>query len=74
MHRECKLLEFGPPEGYPIELIPTNRKLQPNEVTFDKLKSVVKFGTKQLLIENGRRSNYYPILHYKELIWQVGRK
>ena len=46
MDRKCKLKKFDTPEDYPIELIPTNRKLKSNEVAFDKLKSVVKLGTK----------------------------
>ena len=68
------LTEFDPPEGYPAESIPTNGKLQSNEVTFDKPKLVDEFGTRNLLMENGRRNNYYPTLNYKELVWQVAKK
>ena len=46
MNHTCKLIEFDAPEGYSIELIPINGKLQSNEVTFDRLKLVIKIGTK----------------------------
>ena len=46
MNCKCKLMEFDPPEGYPIELIATNGKLLSNEVMFNELKLVVKFGAK----------------------------
>ena len=49
MNCKCKLMEFDPPEGCPIELIPTNGNLQLKQVTFDKLKSVAKFGTQKLI-------------------------
>ena len=33
MNRKCKMIEYDPPVDYHIELVPTNGKLQPNEVT-----------------------------------------
>ena len=49
MNRKCNLIGFGQPQGYTIEMIPSNEKLQSNEVTFNKLKSVAKIGTTKLV-------------------------
>ena len=49
MNWKCNLIEFDPPQDYPIEMILSNGKLQSSEVMFDELKSVVKIGTTKLV-------------------------
>jgi len=45
--RKCKMSEYNPPLDYPIDLIPSDGKLQSVELSFDMLNKVVEYASQK---------------------------